>query len=500
MKKKYIDLYSDNPNFEINKIVNNFDKHVQNQESVQDLEVIFHNYYENEQKEIKRVKNRPISKIIRESTNEVITPNNGFEDLIRRLGESERFFNDIEKLNLIQNISYRGYVILARKTIYLLRNHRYSIYSITKKPYTPLVKSNKNILDFHKPIDGINEYKIIHFSKDVIVTPSKSIRMRVTQFICELKKKSEKNELPFSVIFSEIDKNKRYFIPYLNWLEFTLFYIYQEGLMFSDVYNSKSRSPKFLKNNSCSEASFKQVVRFVLKMIEDFLEDEKNIDYSFVITQLYRIDNLFMIFKMCNIANYYRIFTSEKRLEYVCMTFPLEYVDIINLKKIIIDGIFKDEGFISKCLLSSFHTPFFVFDIIFMNYLDHFMKVSDDSVYDYRYRISGLFYSIEKVFSYCKSKTLSFLKYYDYKQSDQNSYSYFEGDLNLLLDEEDSILDNVLYEDYFYDYYFWNNDILRQYVDEATKPVEDEFEKEVNEYMSFLFKQAQKVMPDSLFT
>ena len=189
----------------------------------------------------------------------------------------------------------------------------------------------------------------------------------------------------FDIRFLKLRNQKpgNYIVPYKDWYIFSLFYIYQEGLNVKE-YTKKgnkidgkksSKIPKFNIKRSCSEDSFKSVIKNVLHFIDIYIEEPGSI----FISQLHRVDDLFKIFKMQTMTKYFLVFQEDKFLSLISKSKTKMEDDEKNFILTTLKySVFYDYNFITKCLCSNCKNPFYVFGMF--TYLYFYNEEEEDGV------------------------------------------------------------------------------------------------------------------------
>lgn len=223
--------------------------------------------------------------------------------------------------------------------------------------------------------------KVNLFSNIFNAVSNKEICNRTNLFLNNMYKLKNKMYPSFNVCFLELRNQKpgNYIVPYKDWYIFSLFYIYQEGLNVKE-YTKKGNKidgkiPKFNIKRSCSEDSFKSVIKNVLHFIDIYIEEPGSI----FISQLHRVDDLFKIFKMQTMTKYFLVFQEDKFLSLISKSKTKMEDDEKNFILTTLKySVFYDYNFITKCLCSNCKNPFYVFGMF--TYLRFYNEEEEDGV------------------------------------------------------------------------------------------------------------------------
>lgn len=178
-----------------------------------------------------------------------------------------------------ENKFLSDYYINAKTLINYIRQSNYELFNMPEK-----IDDNHYLNPFEiwesmysgKILNQKNE-KVNLFSNIFEAVSNKEICNRTNLFLNNMYKLKNKMYPSFNVCFLELRNQKpgNYIVPYKDWYIFSLFYIYQEGLNVKE-YTQKgnkidgkksSKIPKFNIKRSCSEDSFKSVIKNVLHYI-----------------------------------------------------------------------------------------------------------------------------------------------------------------------------------------------------------------------------------------
>lgn len=226
--------------------------------------------------------------------------------------------------------------------------------------------------------------KVNLFSNIFKAVSNKEICNRTNLFLNNMYKSKNKMYMLFDIRFLKLRNQKpgNYIVPYKDWYIFSLFYIYQEGLNVKE-YTKKgnkidgkksSKIPKFNIKRSCSEDSFKSVIKNVLHFIDIYIKEPGSI----FISQLYRVDDLFKIFKMQTMTKYFLVFQEDKFLSLISKSKTEMEDDEKNfILATLKNSVFYDYDFITKCLCSNCKNPFYVFGMF--TYLCFYNEEEEDS-------------------------------------------------------------------------------------------------------------------------
>ena len=469
-----------------------------------------------------------------------------------------------------ENNFLSDYYINAKTLINYIRQSNYELFNMPEK-----IDDNHYLNPFEiwesmysgKILNQKNE-KVNLFSNILKAVSNKEICNRINLFLnnmYKLENKLENKNYPsFNVRFLKLRNQKpgNYIVSYKDWYIFSLFYIYQEGLNVKEytkkgnkIYGKKSsKIPKFNIKRSCSEDSFKSVIKNVLHFIDIYIEEPGSI----FISQLHRVDDLFKIFKMQTMTKYFLAFQEDKFLSLISKSKKEMEEDEKNfiLTKLKY-SVFYDYDFITKCLCSNCKNPFYIFGMFtylcFYNEeeednktkedswlncqnvslttifkfikentiraIDHF---SDESIefdslicgkfddWSSNFKDTAFFKNIEKDFVSIRKKIYE----NEIKETKDFLNNYFNiiSDLNLEIDKNE-YEDFICYEMARNSYYL-DNDVLKIYLEEIIKKYKDPVIinlaknknkwtnvhiKEIKDYMSYLVKLQCTNLPRSYF-
>lgn len=282
-----------------------------------------------------------------------------------------------------ENKFLSDYYINAKTLINYIRQSNYELFNMPEK-----IDDNHYLNPFEiwesmysgKILNQKNE-KVNLFSNIFEVVSNKEICNRTNLFLNNMYKLKNKMYPSFNVCFLELRNQKpgNYIVPYKDWYIFSLFYIYQEGLNVKE-YTKKGNKidgkiPKFNIKRSCSEDSFKSVIKNVLHFIDIYIEEPGSI----FISQLHRVDDLFKIFKMQTMTKYFLVFQEDKFLSLISKSKTKMEDDEKNFILTTLKySVFYDYNFITKCLCSNCKNPFYVFGMF--TYLRFYNEEEEDGV------------------------------------------------------------------------------------------------------------------------
>lgn len=471
-----------------------------------------------------------------------------------------------------ENKFLSAYYINAKTLINYIRQSNYELFNMPEK-----IDDNHYLNPFEiwesmysgKILNQKNE-KVNLFSNVFMAVSNKEICNRTNLFLNNMYKLENKLNPLFDIRFLKLRNQKpgNYIVPYKDWYIFSLFYIYQEGLNVKE-YTKKgnkidgkksSKIPKFNIKRSCSEDSFKFVIKNVLHFIDIYIEEPGSI----FISQLYRVDDLFKIFKMQTMTKYFLVFQEDKFLSLISKS-KTEMKDdeknfiLAKLKY----SVFYDYNFITKCLCSNCKNPFYIFGMFtylcfyneeeedskeeednktkedsWLNYKDVSLttifeiikentiraidRFSDKSIefdslicgkfddWSSNFKDTAFFKNIEKDFVSIRKKIYE----NEIKETKDFLNNYFNiiSDLNLEIDKNE-YEDFICYEMARNGYYL-DNDVLRIYLEEIIKKYKDPVIinlaknknkwtnvhiKGIKDYMSYLVKLQCTNLPRSYF-
>ena len=502
-----------------------------------------------------------------------------YEDLIinKNLFKFEYYQKYWIWLVKFENKFLSDYYINAKTLINYIRQSNYELFNMPEK-----IDDNHYLNPFEiwesmysgKILNQKNE-KVNLFSNIFKAVSNKEICNRTNLFLnnmYKLENKLENKNYPsFNVRFLKLRNQKpgNYIVSYKDWYIFSLFYIYQEGLNVKEYTKKGNKSdgkksskiPKFNIKRSCSEDSFKSVIKNVLHFIDIYIEEPGSI----FISQLHRVDDFFKIFKMQTMTKYFLVFQEDKFLSLISkgekeMEEDEKNFILTKLKY----SVFYDYDFITKCLCSNCKNPFYIFGMftylcfyneeeedskeeednktkedswlncqnislttIFGNIkentiraIDHFsdQSINSDATisdkfddWSSNFKDTAFFKNIEKDFVSIRKKIYE----NEIKETTKdflNNYFNIISDLNLEIDKNE-YEDFICYEMARNSYYL-DNDVLKIYLEEIIKKYKDPVIinlaknknkwtnvhiKEIKDYMSYLVKLQCTNLPRSYF-
>lgn len=502
-----------------------------------------------------------------------------YEDLIinKNLFKFEYYQKYWIWLVKFENKFLSDYYINAKTLINYIRQSNYELFNMPEK-----IDDNHYLNPFEiwesmysgKILNQKNE-KVNLFSNIFKAVSNKEICNRTNLFLnnmYKLENKLENKNYPsFNVRFLKLRNQKpgNYIVSYKDWYIFSLFYIYQEGLNVKEYTKKGNKSdgkksskiPKFNIKRSCSEDSFKSVIKNVLHFIDIYIEEPGSI----FISQLHRVDDFFKIFEMQTMTKYFLVFQEDKFLSLISKSEKEMEEDEKNfiLTKLKY-SVFYDYDFITKCLCSNCKNPFYIFGMftylcfyneeeedskeeednktkedswlncqnislttIFGNIkentiraIDHFsdQSINSDATisdkfddWSSNFKDTAFFKNIEKDFVSIRKKIYE----NEIKETTKdflNNYFNIISDLNLEIDKNE-YEDFICYEMARNSYYL-DNDVLKIYLEEIIKKYKDPVIinlaknknkwtnvhiKEIKDYMSYLVKLQCTNLPRSYF-
>lgn len=475
-----------------------------------------------------------------------------------------------------ENKFLSDYYINAKTLINYIRQSNYELFNMPEK-----IDDNHYLNPFEiwesmysgKILNQKNE-KVNLFSNVFMAISNKEICNRTNLFLnnmYKLENKLENKNYPsFNVRFLKLRNQKpgNYIVLYKDWYIFSLFYIYQEGLNVKEYTKKGNKSdgkksskiPKFNIKRSCSEDSFKSVMKNVLHFIDIYIKEPGSI----FISQLHRVDDFFKIFKMQTMTKYFLAFQEDKFLSLISKSKKEMEEDEKNFILTTLKySVFYDYDFITKCLCSNCKNPFYIFGMftylgfyneeeedskeeednktkedswlncqnislatIFGNIKENTIRVidhfSDQSInsdatisdkfddWSSNFKDTAFFKNIEKDFVSIRKKIYE----NEIKETKDFLNNYFNiiSDLNLEIDKNE-YEDFICYEMAGNSYYL-DNDVLKIYLEEIIKKYKDPVIinlaknknkwtnvhiKEIKDYMSYLVKLQCTNLPRSYF-
>lgn len=471
-----------------------------------------------------------------------------------------------------ENEFLSAYYINAKTLINYIRQSNYELFNMPEK-----IDDNHYLNPFEiwesmysgKILNQKNE-KVNLFSNILKAVSNKEICNRTNLFLSNMYKLENKLYPLFDIRFLKLRNQKpgNYIVSYKDWYIFSLFYIYQEGLNVKEYTKKGNKSdgkksskiPKFNIKRSCSEDSFKSVIKNVLHFIDIYIEEPGSI----FISQLHRVDDLFKIFKMQTMTKYFLAFQEDKFLSLISKSKKEMEEDEKNFILTTLKySVFYDYDFITKCLCSNCKNPFYIFGMFtylgfyneeeedskeeednktkedsWLNYknvslttifkfikentiraIDHFsdQSINSDATisakfddWSSNFKDTAFFKNIEKDFVSIRKKI-----YENEKKETKdflNNYFNIISDLNLVIDKNE-YKDFICYEMARNSYYL-DNDVLKIYLEEIIKKYKDPVIinlaenknkwtnmhiKKIKDYMSYLVKLQCTNLPRSYF-
>lgn len=497
-----------------------------------------------------------------------------YEDLIinKNLFKFEYYKKYWIWLVKFENKFLSDYYINAKTLINYIRQSNYELFNMPEK-----IDDNHYLNPFEiwesmysgKILNQKNE-KVNLFSNILKAVSNKEICNRTNLFLNNMYKLENKLYPLFDIRFLELRNQKpgNYVVSYKDWYIFSLFYIYQEGLNVKEYTKKGNKSdgkksskiPKFNIKRSCSEDSFKSVIKNVLHFIDIYIEEPGSI----FISQLHRVDDLFKIFKMQTMTKYFLAFQKDKFLSLISKSKKEMEEDEKNFILTTLKySVFYDYDFITKCLCSNCKNPFYIFGMFtylgfyneekedskeeednktkedsWLNYknvslttifkfikentiraIDHFsdQSINSDATisdkfddWSSNFKDTAFFKNIEKDFVSIRKKIYE----NEIKETKDFLNNYFNiiSDLNLEIDKNE-YEDFICYEMARNGYYL-DNDVLKIYLEEIIKKYKDPVIinlaknknkwtnvhiKEIKDYMSYLVKLQCTNLPRSYF-
>lgn len=497
-----------------------------------------------------------------------------YEDLIinKNLFKFEYYKKYWIWLVKFENKFLSDYYINAKTLINYIRQSNYELFNMPEK-----IDDNHYLNPFEiwesmysgKILNQKNE-KVNLFSNILKAVSNKEICNRTNLFLNNMYKLENKLYPLFDIRFLELRNQKpgNYVVSYKDWYIFSLFYIYQEGLNVKEYTKKGNKSdgkksskiPKFNIKRSCSEDSFKSVMKNVLHFIDIYIKEPGSI----FISQLHRVDDFFKIFKMQTMTKYFLAFQEDKFLSLISKSKKEMEEDKKNFILTTLKySVFYDYDFITKCLCSNCKNPFYIFGmftylgfyneekedskeeednktkedswlncqnisltIIFGNIKENTIRVidhfSDQSInsdatisdkfddWSSNFKDTAFFKNIEKDFVSIRKKIYE----NEIKETKDFLNNYFNiiSDLNLEIDKNE-YEDFICYEMARNSYYL-DNDVLKIYLEEIIKKYKDPVIinlaknknkwtnvhiKEIKDYMSYLVKLQCTNLPRSYF-
>lgn len=291
-----------------------------------------------------------------------------------------------------ESLFLSDYNIKAKTLIKYIRQSKYDLFN------EKLEHNDENSYDPFKIWRSIYENKNLDL-KDIKMKPftnlviydNKDIRKRINLYLKNMLASKDVTYLKL-----KNGKSDNYIVSYNDWYIFSLFYIYQEGL---NIKEGRSNLAKFDIERSCTEDSFKTVIKNVLHFIDIYIKEPGSI----LISQLYRIDDLFKIFKIQTMTKYFLLFQEDKFLSFISKNTKMDEDEKKYIKTTIKYSVFYDYDFIMNCLRSGCKNPFYIFGMITYLHFRKMKKTSNDSWLDYKNSIVN---NLNAEFKYLKELTI----------------------------------------------------------------------------------------------
>ena len=333
-----------------------------------------------------------------------------------------------------ENNFLSDYYINAKTLINYIRQSNYELFNMPEKiddnHYLNPFKIWKSVYS-GQSLNQENE-KVNLFSNVFMAISNKEICNRTNLFLKNMYKLENKEHPSFNVRFLKLRNQKpgNYIVSYKDWYIFSLFYIYQEGLNVKE-YTKKgnkidgkksSKIPKFNIKRSCSEDSFKSVIKNVLHFIDIYIEEPGSI----FISQLHRVDDLFKIFKMQTMTKYFLVFQEDKFLSLISKSKKEMEDDERNFILTTLKySVFYDYDFITKCLCSNCKNPFYIFGMFtylgFYNEEEEDSKEEEDNKTKEDSWLNCQNVSLTTIFGIIKENTIRAIDRFSYKSIDFDS-------------------------------------------------------------------------------
>lgn len=417
----------------------------------------------------------------------------------------------VRSIDHVCNEKYKSKRILGKKEIYKLL---YVFYDLSGDYYSKTFEfrpsklnfRNRYVNLFYKSKNELNENDERNLEN--IKTPSKTIKEHVRVFLDSIyESKYSVNEEPL-VSRVQYEGTIKYTVPYLDSICFLLYFIYQDGRAITkNIFeNENARLPNFKRKNSCSKFSQKIVFKNILSLFNILNTNEA--DSCFEIAELYRMNQLFKLFKIHKLVTRYCEFLSNDNLERIFNEFDFTYTEAMNFNSIIIDKIFKNKSFIEFCLKCDYFDPFLVFSTLFKKYIVIFQKNKKDNEWlqsmvidedlDNKNNNSGKENMFENIIINTLNQTFFYIDAFEEKTKRQTE-ELFKGkkrseEMKYCNDISKRIIGSKIFNEYFFN----NRELLRGYCneDESWSLVDSTYK----EYFDYLCDVSRNLLPKSVFS
>lgn len=260
--------------------------------------------------------------------------------------------------SIIYSLQYKDNIINARSTLYQYLSTHYDYHGILHNNF------EKNL----KKTDVLNSDSVLQYGNHVIKSINKmgkysdSIRMNLTQFLsssnsnCRILETEQRRD-------SQAKGRKEtpcYFLPFDQLPELLLLFQYKDGRDFSNIELQKNhlKTPRGKKPMSVS------AYKNVLVQINNYYSSKSPDSFENMI-HLFRLDQMFLVYKLKKINDYCTIYTSTFFLDHIVKNYALSYEEVLSLKETIICSIFHDNNFMNIILSTKLLDPMLLFDIFF---------------------------------------------------------------------------------------------------------------------------------------
>lgn len=420
----------------------------------------------------------------------------------------EEDFEIVYLLHTYFSQKYDNNFIVAKKSLNrLMRNH-----------YKLIDLEEDNIPFEFRPSQLNFSNKFLEIQKVTLISPGKSDRKHITEFLEDI---SDKDNFFFPIFSEEYNTTRKYKVKYMDSINFLLYYIYQDGRI---IKRSAIRMPKFKLTTSCSKSSQKVVFSQILQLFHISEHFKKNkIDKLFALVQLYNIDRIFSVFKIQKMVFQYMKFMSFENLEEIYNHFDFTYLESKNFEKSFIDEVFENEEFIAYCLKCNYHNPLYIFYLVFRSFL-HFKYYRPKNIsyfIDYEPDVERHDISLKEIIIAAREETIKVIDMLidrtnskvektisKFLEQNSNTKSDIFSEIKSLLKLSDNTsfnncskgIDNLLTKGVVYEY-FYEKDLIEDYInlDDHDNPYKSESEFDEKRYFEKLCEISRKILPSPIF-
>ncbi len=280
------------------------------------------------------------------------------------------------------------------------------------------------------------------------------------------------------------DSYKRRSVSYNDWIATALLFIYGDGRIYEKNTKITLQIPYSSSARPRSIFSFKLTLTRLLSWIDYQKLRTANIDdFNFLIYQLDKIDEIFHLFKINRMNAHRRFLFDEGYIKTIYSPFFIGETEVINVKNILDEEVFKNDIFINACLKCSYPEPLDVF-ISFLrnNILNYSSYLKEADLYPKMYINPKLIekdLTLKELINITKEETLIFInKFVQIYQ------------INACCSEEELDEEYIYWTTYFFD----NQTLLKKYL----KTVSKDPRSPDLEYLEYLFKRVRNKLNSKL--